>query len=306
MLEVPCRHGVDTASHADAMSGIPPGTLGPSIAGSRSPLIAVGETVLNASSLLSRDNSMTKTIIITGGSRGIGAATAKLAGKRGWSVALSYVGNEKAANETVAAVAAAGGKAIAVKCDHVVEADVIGLFDQAARAFGAIDGVVNNAGIAAPTAALADMDIERIRKVVDVNLTGAILVARESIRRMAKSRGGQGGVLVNVSSAAAKLGAPGTYVDYAAAKGGVESLTVGLVEGSRSGRDARRLCSAGRDPHRDPRGERRAGAALQARRHGAAWPAQATRRKSRAAILWLLDDESSYVTGAILDVSGGR
>src|SRR5947209_6140354 len=121
----------------------------------------------------SRDrNSMSKTIVITGGSRGIGAATAKLAGKRGWSVALSYVGNEKAAKETVAAVEAAGGKAIAVKCDHVVEANVVGLFDQAARAFGPIDGVVNNAGIAAPTAALADMDIERIRKVVDFNLTG--------------------------------------------------------------------------------------------------------------------------------------
>ena len=248
---------------------------------------------------------MTKTIIITGGSRGIGAATAKLAGKRGWSVALSYVGNEKAANETVAAVEAAGGKAIAVKCDHVVEAEVIGLFDRAARAFGTIDGVVNNAGIAAPTAALADMDIERIRRVVDVNLTGAILVARESIRRMAKSRGGQGGVLVNVSSAAAKLGAPGTYVDYAAAKGGVESLTVGLskevgpdgmrVVCVRPGVILTEIHAANGEPERPYK----LGATAPLGRAG-------NPEEVAAAILWLLDDESSYVTGAILDVSGGR
>ena len=248
---------------------------------------------------------MTKTIIITGGSRGIGAATAKLAGKRGWSVALSYVGNEKAANETVAAVAAAGGKAIAVQCDHVVEADVIRLFDQAARSFGAIDGVVNNAGIAAPTAALGDMDIERIRRVVDVNLTGAILVARESIRRMAKSRGGRGGVLVNVSSAAAKLGAPGTYVDYAAAKGGVESLTVGLskevgpdgmrVVCVRPGVILTEIHAANGEPERPFK----LGATAPLGRAG-------NPEEVAAAILWLLDDELSYVTGAILDVSGGR
>ena len=248
---------------------------------------------------------MTKTIIITGGSRGIGAATAKLAGKRGWSVVLSYVGNEKAANETVAAVAAAGGKAIAVKCDHVVEADVIGLFDQAARAFGAIDGVVNNAGIAAPTAALADMDIERIRKVVDVNLTGAILVARESIRRMAKSRGGRGGVLVNVSSVAARLGAPGTYVDYAAAKGGVEALTVGLskevgpegirVACVRPGVILTEIHAASGEPDRPYK----LGAMAPLGRPG-------NPEEVGAAILWLVDDESSYVTGTILDVSGGR
>jgi NAD(P)-dependent dehydrogenase (short-subunit alcohol dehydrogenase family) len=156
---------------------------------------------------------MSKTIVITGGSRGIGAATARLAGKRGWSVALSYIGNEKAAKETVAAVEAAGGKAIAVKCDHVVEGEVVALFDQAVRAFGPIDGVVNNAGIIGQTAALADMDIGRIRKVVEVNLTGALLVAREAVRRMAKSRGGRGGVLVNNSSAAVKAGAPNIYVD---------------------------------------------------------------------------------------------
>jgi NAD(P)-dependent dehydrogenase (short-subunit alcohol dehydrogenase family) len=248
---------------------------------------------------------MTKTIVITGGSRGIGAATARLAGKRGWSVVLSYVGNEKAAKETVGAVEAAGGKAIACKCDHVIEAEVIGLFDQAARAFGAIDGVVNNAGIAAPTAALADMDIERIRKVVEVNLTGAILVARESVRRMAKSRGGRGGALVNVSSVAAKLGAPGTYVDYAAAKGGVEALTVGLSK--EVGADGIRVTCVRpgvilTDIHAasgEPERPYKLGAMAPLGRPG-------NPEEVAAAILWLLDDESSYVTGAILDVSGGR
>jgi len=248
---------------------------------------------------------MTKTIIITGGSRGIGAATAKLAGKRGWSVALSYVGNEKAAKETVAAVEALGGKAIAVKCDHVVEAEVIALFDQAARAFGPIDGVVNNAGIVGPSAALADIDIGRIRKIVEVNLTGAILVAREAVRRMARSRGGRGGVLVNISSAAAKLGAPNTYVDYAAAKGGVESLTVGLSK--KVGPDGIRVVcvrpgviltdihASGGEPDRPYK----LGAMAPLGRPG-------TADEVGEAILWLLADESSYVTGAILDVAGGR
>ena len=248
---------------------------------------------------------MTKTIVITCGSRGIGAATAKLAGKRGWSVALSYVSNEKAAKETVAAVEAAGGKAIAVKCDHVVEAEVIALFDQAARAFGAIDGVVNNAGIVGPSAALADIDIARIRKIVEVNLTGAILVARESIRRMAKSRGGRGGVLVNISSAAAKLGAPNSYVDYAAAKGGVESLTVGLskevgpegirVVAVRPGVILTDIHASGGEPERPYK----LGALAPLGRPG-------TAEEVAEAILWLLADESSYVTGAILDVTGGR
>ena len=248
---------------------------------------------------------MSKTIVITGGSRGIGAATAKLAGKRGWSVALSYVGNEKAAKETVAAVEAAGGKAIAVKCDHVIEADVIGLFDQATRAFGPIDGVVNNAGIVGTTAALADMEVGRIRQVVEVNLTGALLGAREAVRRMAKSRGGRGGVLVNNSSAAVKAGAPNTYVDYAAAKGGVETLTLGLskevgpegirVVCVRPGVILTEIHASGGEPDRPFK----IGAMTPLGRPG-------TPEEVAEAMVWLLSDESSYVTGAILDVTGGR
>jgi NAD(P)-dependent dehydrogenase (short-subunit alcohol dehydrogenase family) len=248
---------------------------------------------------------MTKTIVITGGSRGIGAATAKLCGKRGWSVALSYVGNKEAADESVAAVKAAGGKAIAVKCDHVVEADVVALFDEAKRAFGAIDGVVNNAGIVGTTSALADMDIERIRKIVDVNLTGALLVARESIRRMAKSRGGRGGVLVNISSAAVKAGAPNTYVDYASAKGGVETMTLGLskevgpegirVVAVRPGVILTDIHASGGEPDRPYK----IGATTPLGRPGEP-------HEVAEAIVWMLADESSYVTGAILDVTGGR
>ena len=248
---------------------------------------------------------MSKTIVITGGSRGIGAATAKLAGKRGWSVALSYVGNEKAAKETVAAVEAAGGKAIAVKCDHVIEADVIGLFDQATRGFGPIDGVVNNAGIVGTTAALADMDVGRIRQVVEVNLTGALLVAREAVRRMARSRGGRGGVLVNNASAAVKAGAPNTYVDYAAAKGGVETLTLGLskevgpegirVVCVRPGVILTEIHASGGEPDRPFK----IGAMTPLGRPG-------TADEVAEAMVWLLSDASSYVTGAILDVTGGR
>jgi NAD(P)-dependent dehydrogenase (short-subunit alcohol dehydrogenase family) len=248
---------------------------------------------------------MSKTIVVTGGSRGIGAATAILAGKRGWAVALSYVGNEKAAAETVAAVASAGGKAIAVRCDQAVEADVVALFDAAEKAFGKVGGVVNNAGIAAPNALLADMDVKRIREVVDVNLTGALLVAREAVRRMGKSRGGAGGSLVNVSSVAAKLGAPTIYVDYAAAKGGVESLTVGLskevgpdgirVNAVRPGVILTDIHAASGDPDRPHRLGKLAALGR---------PGEAT--EVGEAIVWLLSDESSYVTGTILDVSGGR
>lgn len=248
---------------------------------------------------------MTKSIVITGGSRGIGAAAARLAGKRGWSVTLSYIGNEKAAKETVAAVEAAGGKAIAVKSDAAAEKDIVALFDAAARAFGPIDGVVNNAGIIGATAKLADMDAERIRRIVDVNVVGAILVARESVRRMAKSRGGRGGVLVNISSAAVKLGAPNIYVDYAAGKGAIETLTLGLsrevgpegirVSAIRPGVILTDIHASGGEPDRPYA----IGATTPLGRPG-------TADEVAEAIVWLLSDESSYVAGAILDVTGGR
>ncbi|MBN8996271.1 MAG: SDR family oxidoreductase [Rhizobiales bacterium] len=248
---------------------------------------------------------MTRSIVITGGSRGIGAATARLAGKEGWSVTFSYIGNEKAAKETAAAVEAAGGKALAVKSDASVEKDIIALFDAATKAFGPIDGVVNNAGIVGVTAKLADMDYERIKRIVDINVTGAFLVAREAVRRMAKGRGGRGGSLVNISSAAVKLGAPNTYVDYAAGKGAIETLTLGLsrevgpdgirVSAVRPGVILTDIHASGGAPDRP----HQIGATTPLGRPG-------TAEEVAEAVVWLLGDKSSYVAGAVVDVTGGR
>jgi len=249
---------------------------------------------------------MSKSIVITGASRGIGAATARLAGARGWSVAVNYLGNEAAARETAAAVEAAGGKAITVRGDVAEEGDVVALFDAAMRAFGEIDGVVNNAGIIVPpTQPLAEMSLARLQKVVAVNFVGAYLVAREAVRRMARSRGGNGGVIVNLSSAAARLGGPNEYVDYAGTKGAIDTLTIGLskevagdgirVAAVRPGLIETDIHASGGSPGR----AERLGATVPIGRSGRA-------DEVAAAIVWLLSDEASYVNGAILDVTGGR
>ena len=249
---------------------------------------------------------MSKSIVITGGSRGIGAATARLAGSRGWSVAINYVSNEAAAREVVAAVEAAGGKAIARQGDVASEADVVALFDAAQAAFGGIDAVANNAGIiVSPPQALADMPLQRLRRSIDVNVIGALLVAREGVRRMARSRGGRGGVIVNLSSAAARLGAAGEYVDYAAAKGALDTLTLGLgrevaadgirVVGLRPGLIETDIHASGGQPGRPEK----LAATVPMMRSGKP-------EEVAEAILWLMSDEASYVTAATLDVSGGR
>src|SRR6201989_1200825 len=172
---------------------------------------------------------MTKTVLITGASRGIGRATARLLGARGWSVGVNYANNEAAARETAALVEQAGGRALLLAGDVADEAAVIAMFDATVKAFGGIDAFVNNAGIVAPGMPLADMDAARLKRMFDVNTFGAYLCAREAARRMAKDRGGKGGAIVNVSSMAARLGAPNEYVDYAGAKGAVDTLTVGLA-----------------------------------------------------------------------------
>jgi NAD(P)-dependent dehydrogenase (short-subunit alcohol dehydrogenase family) len=249
---------------------------------------------------------MSRSIVITGGSRGIGAATARLAGKRRWSVAINFARDETAAREVAADVEAAGGKAIAVRGNVAEEADVVALFDAAANAFGGVDGVVNNAGIiVAPPQPLAEMTLDRIRQVMTVNVVGAYLVAREGVRRMARSRGGHGGVIVNLSSVAARLGAPGEYVDYAGSKGAIDSLTAGLskevagdgirVVAVRPGIIETDLHASGGQPDRP----RRLGGTVPMGRSG-------TAEEVAAAILWLISDEASYVNGATLDVTGGR
>jgi NAD(P)-dependent dehydrogenase (short-subunit alcohol dehydrogenase family) len=248
---------------------------------------------------------VSKSIIITGGSRGIGAAAAKLCGARGWSVAIGYAENAEAAEETVAAVRSAGGMAFAHKGHVAVEAEVLALFDAAAKAFGGIDGVVNNAGVLAPASPLAEISLERLRRIFDVNVLGAYLVAREAARRMSTSRGGRGGVLINLSSAAAKLGAPGERVDYAGSKGAVEAMTLGLskelgregvrVNAVRPGLIATDIHASGGDAGR----AERLGVTTPIGRPGSA-------DEVAEAIVWLLSDQASYVSGAVLDVTGGR
>lgn len=249
---------------------------------------------------------MTKTIVITGAGRGIGAATAVLAGQRGWSVVVNYAGNAPAAEATVAAVASAGGRAIAVKGDVAVEADVIAVFDAAVREFGAIDGVVNNAGIImGPPMPLAEMPAARIERIMRVNVVGAYLVAREASRRMGRSRGGRGGALVNLSSAAAVIGGPGEFVDYAGSKGAIDSLTIGLakelaadgirVNAVRPGLIETEIHASGGQPGR----AERLGGTVPIGRSG-------TAAEVGEAIVWLLSDAASYVVGTTVAVTGGR
>lgn len=247
---------------------------------------------------------MSKSVLITGASRGIGRATACLAGARGWAVGVNYVNDTEAATATVAEIERGGGKAIAIKGDVSIESDAIALFDAVEKAFGRVDALVNNAAIAAPTMPLADMGVERLKRMFDVNVLGAYLCAREAARRMSKSRGGRGGAIVNVSSGAAKRGSPNEYVDYAGSKGALDTLTIGLakelgpegvrVNGVRPGFVATDIHETIGDPTRLAR------YVAQTPLGRAAEPAEIAE-----AILWLLGDGASYATGAILDVTGG-
>ena len=244
-------------------------------------------------------------LLVTGGSRGIGRAVAVLAAARGWPVAVNYAGNADAAAATVDAIAKAGGRAIAVRGDVASEADVIAMFDATQAAFGAVGGLVNNAGIVAPAGRLADMDLARMRRVFDVNVVGAYLCAREAVRRMARSRGGAGGAIVNVSSMAAVLGGANEYVDYAGSKGAVDTLTVGLAR--EVGIDGVRV-NAVRPGVIDTEIHASGGRPDRAAQLGPQTPLgrAGTAHEVAEAIVWLLSDAASYVNGAILNVSAGR
>lgn len=246
-----------------------------------------------------------KTIFITGGTRGIGRATALKCARNGWSLALNYRSDEPAADETAREVRAAGGHAITLRGDVAVEAEVVSMFDEAQSKLGRIDGVVINAGIVAPSLPLADMDSARLKRMFEVNVYGAYLCARESARRLSKDRGGHGGSVVLVSSAASRLGSPFEYVDYAGSKGAIDTLTIGLakelaqqgvrVNAVRPGLIETDIHSSGGQPDR-------------AKRLGAGTPMGRAGRPEEVAeaIVWLLGDGASYTTGAILDVAGGR
>lgn len=249
--------------------------------------------------------STIKTILITGGSRGIGAAAARLSAQQGFAVCINYAANAAAAQAVCDAILASGGQAFAVQGDVAIEADVLRLFAAIDAQWGRLDVLVNNAGVLEQQMSLATMSAARLQRVFATNVIGTMLCAREAVSRMSTAQGGAGGVIVNVSSVAGRLGAPKQYVDYAASKGAVDSFTFGLAQevaalGIRVNAVAPGIIDT--DIHAsggDPQRVARIGAGLPMQRAG-------TAEEVAQAILWLASDAASYVNGSVLDVAGGR
>ena len=248
---------------------------------------------------------MSKVLLITGGSRGIGAATALLAAQQGYGVAVNYTANSLAADEVVRLIRAAGGTAITVQADVALEADVLAMFKKVDAKLGRLTALVNNAGVVDHPSRVDAMRLERLQRMFAINVFGSFMCAREAVKRMSTRYEGEGGCIVNVSSAAAKLGAPGQYVDYAAAKAAIDTFTIGLakevaLEGIRV--NAVRPGIIDTDIHASgglPNRAKDVAPLVPMQRAG-------TAQEVAEAIVRLLGDTSSYTTGAIIDVTGGR
>jgi len=246
-----------------------------------------------------------KVLLITGGSRGIGAATALLAARQGYAVAINYTANAAAADAVAQQILAAGGKAITVQADVADEAQVLAMFGQVDARLGRLTALVNNAGVVDVAARIDQMEMARWRRMFEINVFGSMLCAREAVRRMSTRHGGAGGAIVNVGSVASTLGSANQYVDYAAAKGAIDVFTLGLarevasegvrVNAVRPGIIDTEIHASGGQPDR----AQRLAALVPMQRPG-------TAQEVANAIVWLLSDEASYATGSLLDVTGGR
>ncbi|MBD0334816.1 MAG: SDR family oxidoreductase [Cyanobacteria bacterium Co-bin13] len=248
---------------------------------------------------------MEKVLIITGGSRGIGAATARLAAEQGYAICVNYRHDQEAAHSIVGSITQLGGRAIAVAADVALEGDVIHLFQTVDEQLGKVTALVNNAGILERQMRVEEMDAARLNRIFAANVIGSFLCAREAVKRMSTKHGGPGGAIVNVSSVASRLGSPGEYVDYAASKGAIDTLTIGLakevadegirVNAVRPGFIYTDIHASGGEPNRVERVKesvpmKRGGQAVEVAK----------------AVLWLLSDEASYTTGSFVEVAGGK
>ncbi|PND32700.1 NAD(P)-dependent oxidoreductase [Achromobacter pulmonis] len=248
---------------------------------------------------------MSKVMLVTGGSRGIGAAIARLAARRGYAVGVNYHAQAGAAQAVVDAIRAEGGRAVALQADVSQEAQVLRMFQALDDELGRIDALVNNAGILEQQMRVEAMSAERLQRVLATNVIGAFLCAREAVRRMSTRHGGPGGAIVNVSSAAARLGSPNEYVDYAASKGALDTMTIGLskevapegirVNGVRPGTIYTDMHASGGEPGRVDRLK----SAIPLRRGG-------TVEEVAGAVMWLFSDEAGYTSGSFIEVSGGN
>jgi len=253
----------------------------------------------------SQDTRHAGVLLVTGGGRGIGAATARLAARQGWSVAVNYARDSLAADEVVRAIRAEGGQAMSVQGDVSDEAQVVTLFERVDARFGRLTGLVNNAGVVDVTARVDQMDAQRLHRMFDINVIGSMLCAREAVRRMSTLHGGEGGAIVNVSSAASRLGSPGQYVDYAAAKGAIDAFTIGLakevaaegirVNAVRPGLIETGIHASGGLPNR-----------VRDLAHTVPMQRGGTADEVAQAIVWLLSPAASYTTMTLMDISGGR